>query len=163
MLPAQVDDTNHPTHHEAHHQQATREHCDDVSMECEATVIDPEDNNTHDSVEDSQHNNDNTNGHNTPIIDINLTMANSSQNKSPQPRQHTRDGHTSNTISDNIFWLKWHPPRIFVHRGATATSSCIVLGHSSRPFFPISACCSFVLGFFDKFFSPRVAAVSCFG
>ena len=57
------------------------------------------------------------------------------------------------------FGLKWHPPRNFVHRfmqrrgtpghrGAIATSSCIVLGHPSRPSFSISVCCSFVLGFF---------------
>ena len=58
------------------------------------------------------------------------------------------------------FGLKWHPPRNFVHRfmqrrgtpghrGALATSSCIVLGHPSRPSFLISVCCSFVLGFFS--------------
>ena len=57
------------------------------------------------------------------------------------------------------FGLKWHPPRNFVHRfmqrrgtpghrGVLATSSCIVLGHSSQPAFSISVCCSFVLGFF---------------
>ena len=105
MLPAQADDTNHPKHHETHHQQATRERCDDVSMECEATVIDPEDNNTQDSVRDSQHNNDNTNDHNTPIIDTNLTMSNSLQDKPPQPRQHTRDGHASNIITSNAAQL----------------------------------------------------------
>jgi hypothetical protein len=56
------------------------------------------------------------------------------------------------------FGLKWHPPRNFVHRfmqrrgtpghrGATATSSFIVLGHQSKPFFSISSCGSVLLGF----------------
>ena len=105
MLPAQADDTNHPKHHGTHHQQATRERCDDVSMKCEATAIDPEDNNTQDSVKDSQHNNDNTDDHNTPIIDINLTMSNSLQDKPPQPRQHTLDGHANNISTSNAAQL----------------------------------------------------------
>ena len=105
MLPAQADDTNHLKHHETHHQPATREHCDDVSMECDATAIDPEDDNTHDSARDSQHNNDNTDGRSTPIIGSNLTMANSSQNKSLQPGQHTRDGHASNPSASNAVHL----------------------------------------------------------
>ena len=105
MLPAQADDTNHPKRHETHHQPATHEHCEDVPMECVATAIDPEDDNTHDPARDSQHNNGNTDGRSTLIVDSNLAMANSSQNKSLQPGQHTRDGHTSSPSTSNAVHL----------------------------------------------------------
>ena len=116
MLPAQADDTNHPKHHETHHQLATREHCDDVPMECEATAIDPEDDNTHDSARDSQHNNDNTDGRSTPIIDSNLAIANSSQDKSLQPGQHTRDGHASNPNTSNAVHLHHNAETLTDHQ-----------------------------------------------
>ena len=87
-----------------------------VSMECEATAIDPEDNNTHDILRDSQHNNDNTNDHNTPILEINLTMAKSSQDKPLQPRQHARDGHTSNTSTSNVEHLPQNTKTLTDHK-----------------------------------------------
>ena len=105
MVPAQTDDTKHPKRQETHNQPATREHCEDVPMECVATVLDPEDDNTHDPARDSQHNNDNTDGHSTPIADSNLATANPLHNQSLQPEHHTRDGHARSPITPNAVHL----------------------------------------------------------
>ena len=71
---------------------------------------------THDSARDSQHNNDNTDGGSTPIIGSNLTMANSSQNKSLQPGQHTRDGHASNPSASNAVHLHHNAETLTDHK-----------------------------------------------
>ena len=66
MQPVQTNDSKHPKPPETHLQSDTGENCEDVPMECVATVLDPVDDNTHNSDKDSQHDNDTTHGRSPP-------------------------------------------------------------------------------------------------
>ena len=97
MVPVKVNDTGNPKHNEKHHYQVTREHCEDVHMECNATAIDSEGNSAPETTRASQQTNDNVNEQNTPTVNVNLAKASSPQHNIPRPKQDARSDHVSNT------------------------------------------------------------------
>ena len=97
MVPVKVNDTGNPKHNEKHHYQVTREHCEDVHMECNATAIDSEGNSAPETTRASQQTNDNVNEQNTPTVNVNLAKASSPRHNIPRPKQDARSDHVSNT------------------------------------------------------------------
>ena len=101
MSPVRTGDANHPKQDAIDGQPATRENSDTVPMECEATLIDPEDDGLRDATSDSRSCKNNTHTHDTRNHNTTNNNCEVTPGKYSQSAQYTPNTHTNSATLPN--------------------------------------------------------------